>query len=170
MLEMKKKTVFLFSLTLLLTILSVPAFAKKGEYYVARGSIDYYVDAWTSEVHNGMWKVTLIDGELEYTAQYTERNLDEGEPEYSPVGSIDVFWHTFTMENYEVDGDTLTFTGVLHVKKLWKKLDMTREVRYWDTYDVIITVDSETFYLDTAPTHGQNWDRVGTTHTLHYSD
>ena len=174
---MSKKTIIILSLLLMLSTLPVlPASAKKGQYYIARGTIDSYVDAWSAEVKQGWWSVRVIEGNIEYSGFYQERNLAEY-PENSPVGSIDFFWQTFTVEGYTLDGDELEFWGTLHIKKLWCKLDGTREILTWDTYPVKITIDSDSYFLDSPPEgpgpdpiYNEDWDRTGTTRSIRYSE
>ena len=173
---MNKKTILILGCLLMLSTLSaLPVSAKKGQYYIARGTIDSYVDAWSSEVKKGWWTVRVIEDNIEYSAFYQEKNLAEW-PEDSPIGTIDLFWHTFTVEGQTLDGDTLTFWGILHVEKLWCKLDGTRERVTWDTYPVTITINSDSFFLDSPPAgagpdiNGQDWDRIGTTKSIRYSD
>lgn len=136
--------------------------------FKAKGTIDAYVNAYSAEVTWGHWTVTLRNGEVEYSAMYKERNLDEA-IENSPFDSVDHFWHTLTVEDYSYDGETLWFRGVLHVEKLWVKLDGRKVKTGWDTYPVTIIVDSTSFYLDSPPegeglgVYDQDWDRTGTT-------
>ena len=167
---MKKKSILVLALILTMTTITVlPISAKKPITYQARGTIDSYADAWSSEVISGSWSVRVKGDKLTYTAMYRELNLDEIED--SPVGSVDIFTHKFTTDDFEIDGDVLTFEGWIQVKKVWVKLDWKREVVRWDGH-VTITITPDTYYLDSDPQGpgpgvlGQDWDRLGTTTRL----
>lgn len=153
-----------------LIVLAMPAHAVKPTY-TARGTIETYVDVWSSEITWGRWNVELRDGEIDYQAKFIEKNLD-AEIEDSPVGSTDTFWHSFTTEGYSLEGDTIRFWGTLHVEKLWSRLDGGTEKVSWDINPVVITVDPLSFYLDVPPPEAgpgwfdQDWDRVGTTEEI----
>lgn len=148
-------------------LVSLPIYAKNPSF-MARGTIDAYMDVWSSEIVMGSWRVKLEDGNIEYEAIYVERNLDE-DIEDSPMDSTDTFWHSFTAEGYELEGDNLQFWGTLHVEKLWSKMDGSKEFVSWDSYPVRITLDSKSFYLDVQPLgpglgwYDQDWDRAGRT-------
>lgn len=108
------------------------------------------------------WSVTVKGDDLKYKARYKELNLYDGEPEYSPIGSVDIFTHNFTTKDFTLANEVLTFSGEIQVKKVWRKLDGTTEVVRWKRY-VTITITPDTFYLDCAPVYDQDWDRTGTT-------
>ena len=143
--------------------LVVPVSAKKNSL-TALGTIDGYVDAYSSVIVGGHWSVTVKDGVLNYSAMYHELNLAVGIPENSPVGSVDIFTHIFTTTDYEFKGNVLTFTGTMHFWKVWAKLDGTTEVITGQKYH-IITITKDTFFLDSYETDqfNQDWDRYGTT-------
>lgn len=169
---MKSKSIL--GLVLLLTIagLSIVLIsAKKPITYKAMGTVDSYVDASSAEIIPGHWSVTIEDDELVYRATYCELNLDDI-IEGSPIGSVDIFTHTFTTDDFEFIQDAnspnqvLTFSGNIEVRKVWVKPDWTREIVTWN-YEAIITITYDTFYFDWDPS-GLNpsypdWDRVGTT-------
>ncbi len=147
----------------------VPVSAKKTlQSYKASGTIDGYVDVWSSEIVSGRWSVNVKGENLTYKARYKELNLFDGEPEYSPVGSVDIFTHSFSADGFDIYGDTLVFWGTTHIRKVWRKLDGTTEVVRRDSY-VTITITETTFYLDYSPpgpgpgVYDQDWDRNGTT-------
>ncbi len=150
----------------------VPVAAKKPTHLEASGTIDGYVDAWSSVIVGGHWSVTVKEGVLQYTAMYHELNLAE-DPEMSPVGSVDIFTHIFTTDDpddYELKGNVLKFSGEMQVVKVWTKLDWTTEVIIRDPSLVTITITKDTFYLDSLPPGpvpgdpwDQCWDRYGTT-------
>jgi len=164
---LNKSKLMLMTILVILSTQIVPVSAKHNRpILIASGTIDGYVDAWSSEIISGKWSVHVKGDELVYKAMYKEHNLDE--IENSPVGSVDIFTHTLTTDMYEIDEDVLTFEGPMQVKKVWTKLDWTKEVRRWDS-EVIITVTPDTFFLDSLPVGpgpgdlGQDWDREGTT-------
>ncbi len=169
---MKRKSIL--GLALLLTMAGVSTMlilANKPITYKAMGTIDSYVDASSAEIIPGHWSVKIEDDELVYRATYCELNLDEA-VEGSPFGSVDIFTHTFTTDDFEFTQDAnsrnhvLTFSGNIEVRKVWVKPDWTREIVTWD-YEAIITITPETFYFDWDPSgqssDPQDWDRVGTT-------
>ena len=169
---MKRKSIL--GLALLLTMAGVSTMlilAKKPITYKAMGTIDSYIDASSAEIIPGHWSVKIEDGELVYRAMYCELNLDEA-VEGSPVGSVDIFTHTFTTDDFDVIQDVsshnhvITFSGMIEVRKVWVRPDWTREILTWE-YEAIITITPDTFYFDWDPS-GQSppypdWDRVGTT-------
>jgi hypothetical protein len=171
---MKCKASILVLLALVFTTAITPAVPVKAINMWANGTIDSYVDAWSSEIVWGRWYVEVVGDTVNYEAVYLERNLDS-DIEQSPEGSIDVFIHEFSVEGFAVVGGRLEFWGTLHVKKWWAKLDGTREWVEWDTSPVTITMTSRRFYLDSPPPGPepdpleQDWDRVGRTLSVHIS-
>jgi hypothetical protein len=137
--------------------------------YNAMGTIDSYVDAWSAEVIHGDWSVKIIDDELVYRVTYSELNLNEVE-ELSPVGSVDIFTHTLTTDNFEIKyhpsspNHVLTFSGEIQYQKVMVKTDWTREI-ISRTYNVTITITPDTFFSHRPSLSGldQDWDLVGTT-------
>ncbi|MCK4817806.1 hypothetical protein KA005_18695 [bacterium] len=163
---MKTKSILVLALILTIAGVSILSIsAKKPIHYKAMGTIDSYVDAWSAEVIPGHWSVKIVDDVLVYSASYGELNLDEG-VEGSPFGSVDIFTHTFTTDDFDIKYHVLTFSGSIEVRKVWVKPDWTREIVTWD-YDAIITITPDTFFFDWDPsgesTSPQDWDRVGTT-------
>jgi hypothetical protein len=157
----------LMTVILILLTQAAPVSAKQEKLILkASGTLDSYVEAWSSEIISGKWSIQVKGDELVYKATYKELNLDEIED--SPVGSVDIFTHTLTTDSYEIEGNVLTLEGTMHVKKVWTKLDWTIEVQHWDS-DIIITLTPDTFFLDSLPfgagpgTLDQDWDREGTT-------
>lgn len=162
-----KSKLILLGVILLLLTQTVPISAKVNKpILTASGTIDSYEDTWSAEIISGKWSIQVKGDILIYKAKYKERNLDEIED--SPVGSIDIFTHNLSTDSYEIDGNVITFEGTMQVKKVWTKLDWTKEVMYWDS-DVKITVTPDKFFLDSLPfgsgpgTLDQDWDRTGTT-------
>jgi hypothetical protein len=152
--------VLIFAISIIL-----PVSAKKTTSYKALGTIDSYADAWSAVIVGGDWSVTVNnEGELQFTAMYHELNLNETE-ENSPVGSVDIFTFIVTTDNpdeYEIKGKTLTFSGTMQTWKVWTMIDWTTTVLSGPR-DVTITITPTTFYMDTDPAGGQDWDRYGTT-------
>ena len=165
---MKRINSLILTSILILSIFTIaPVYAKKTSSYKASGTIDSYVDVWSSEIVSGRWSVNVKGEDLKYKAMYKELNLAEW-PEDSPVGSVDIFTHRFSADGFDIDGDTLVFWGTMHIRKVWRKLDGTTEVVGWDSY-VTITITPDTFFLDSSPpgsgpgAYDQYWDRIGTT-------
>ena len=146
----------------------VPISAKKPTHLEASGTIDGYVDAWSSMIVGGHWSVTVKEGVLQYKAIYHELNLDEV-AENSPVGSVDIFTHQFTTDDpddYELKGNVLTFSGTIERWKVWSKVDGTTEPMLANQF-VSITITKDTFFLDSFPPGpgpgGNDGDRYGKT-------
>ena len=146
----------------------VPVSAKKPTRLEASGTIDGYVDVPSAMIVSGHWSVTVKEGVLQYKAIYHELNLDI--IENSPVGSVDIFTHTFTCgpDDYELKDNVLTFSGTIERWKVWSKIDGTTEPLLANQL-VSITITKDTFFLDSSPQgpgpgpSGNDWDRYGKT-------
>ncbi|MFX0204151.1 MAG: hypothetical protein ACFFCW_49265 [Candidatus Hodarchaeota archaeon] len=164
----KKKSLILIGIVVVLILVTVPIYATKPENYIAHGTIDSYADAYSSQIVGGNWIVQLVDDKIYFRYEYFEENIDPS-VENSPEGSVDFFINTFTVDGYVLTGDTLVFTGTKHVKKVWVKLDRTRELVQWDRYPVTVTIDSNGIIIDLPPAAGQNFDTLGTTLFIKYN-
>jgi len=158
--------VMLFASTALL-----PAYAAK-KTYKAGGIVTNYGNAWTSEIVSGHWSVTVVGNEItDFKLFYIEENLPDGESvENSPAGSRDNFWYTLTSaDNVKIDKGVLTFDCIMHIDKLWTKMDGTKEWYRWESAVFHIRVDSDEFVLDRPPFEGspeQDFDVYGVTNHL----
>lgn len=167
--KMNRKIKLATTCLLLASMFMLPVSAKKpGLRYGANGKLENYVDAWSAEIVNGHWHVKVKDGDLEFRAYHRERNLDE--IENSPIGSVDHFWLSLTnVGSFVIDEDTLTIECTIHVDKLWWNIDTgLPEWVEWEYSGVVITVNSESIYIDSPQLGDQDWDRVGPTLSLHY--
>jgi len=150
------------SAVLLLAIYITFPVSAETPHYTASGTIDSYGDAWSAAIVGGHWSVTINEGELNFTAMYHELNLDET-IESSPRGSIDIFTHIFTTYDYELKGKVLTFSGSIETWKVWTTSPDWTTVIDPMILDATITITPTTFYMDTLPASGQDWDEYGTT-------
>ena len=154
--------ILIVSAVLILAIsIILPVYAKT-PYYKASGTIDSYGNAWSAVIVDGHWSVTINEGVLQYTAMYHELNLNETE-ETSPRGSVDIFTYIFTTEDYELKSKTLTFSGIIETWKVWTTNPDWETVALTRFSYATITITPTTFYMDTAPSGDQDWDRYGTT-------
>jgi hypothetical protein len=116
-----RKAIMLLTCVLMLSVLTIPVYAKSVDYKANGKLVTYDYDPWaTAEVVNGRWSVKVKGGEVDFKAFYRERNLDEAEQ--SPVGSIDHFWISLVgLESVTIDYDTgeCRITGTFSVRKKW---------------------------------------------------
>ena len=157
--------ILIVSAVLILAIYIILPVSAEPSYYKASGTIDSYGNAWSAVIVGGHWSVTINEGVLQYTAMYHELNLDATE-ENSPRGSVDIFTYIFTTEDYELKGKTLTFSGEIEFSKVWTTNPDWATVPVTGTRLATITITPTTFYMDTDPSDGQDWDRYGTTTQL----
>lgn len=166
--KMKRNYLLALGLVVILTMLVLPASAKKENTYSAQGKLTDYEGAWTSRIVSGTWSVTVIDGQVvEFSIHYVEENLSSGEPENSPVGSKDIFWNDLTWASTpDISADkVLTFDCTGRVTKLWSTMDGGKEWVTWNSDPNIwhVTVGPDGILIEKPSSYGENWNTLGTT-------
>lgn len=168
---MRKSSLVVLSLVVLLTSLVVLPVSAAKATYKAGGKVTAYADAWSSEIVSGHWSVTVEDGVVDFKVFYVERNLD-WTVEDSPDGSIDLFWHTLTWASTpSINDDALTFSCTMTITKLKTMMDGSKEWVIWDTAELYVTIDEDGMWLDRPPfpsSPGQDFDVLGVTNHLKY--